>query len=97
MGINDMELVSTRKINVAGVAGGNHEMNLEYYLVHGKACEADTYGIHVKLSKENGETESVFIPDVLPSKPEMIELIKLLYSNEVTPVCVYDVIYDSIA
>lgn len=98
MKVFDMELVCAKKLEIDEVSKGkNNELNLEYYLLASETDTTVTYGIQISLLKENGETETVIIPDVLASKPNMMELINRLYLNSVTPVSVYDVIYDCIA
>ncbi len=98
MKVFDMELVYAKKLEIDEVSKGNNkELNLEYYLLASETNATVTYGIQISLLKENGESETVIIPDVLASKPNMMELINRLYSNSVTPVSVYDVIYDCIA
>lgn len=93
-----MELICSKKLELnKELESKIKELNLEYYLV---ACESEdscTYGIQINMTKDNGESEIVVINDVLTSKTSMIELIKLLYSNSVTPISAYDVIYDCIA
>jgi len=93
-----MELIYSKKLELNdALECRNKELDLEYYLL---ACEADnscTYGIQVNMTKDTGESETAAIHDVLPSRDSVIQLIKLLYSNSVTPVSAYDVIYDCIA
>ncbi len=93
-----MELVCSKKLELnETIECKNKELNLDYYLV---VCEIDnscTYGIKIDMTKDSGEFETTLINDVLPSRSDTIELIKLLNSNSVTPVSAYDVIYDYIA
>lgn len=93
-----MELICSKKLELNEMLESNNkELNLEYYLL---VCEADnscTYGIQINMTKDTGETESAVIKDVLASKTNMVELIKLLHSNSVTPVTAHDVVYDCIA
>ncbi|MHB8065146.1 MAG: DUF6514 family protein [Ruminiclostridium sp.] len=93
-----MELVCSKKLELSeSLECRNKELNLEYYLL---ACENEnscTYGIQINMTNDVGETETAIIRDVLASRTNMIELIKLFHSNSVTPVSAYDVIYDCIA
>jgi len=93
-----MELVCSKRLELNETLGcKNKELNLEYYLL---ACEDEnscTYGIQINLTKDTGETETTVIHDVLSSRTNMIELIKLFHSNSVTPVSARDVIYDYIS
>ena len=93
-----MELVCSKKLEVnEAIECENKELNLEYYLVALEAENSCTYGIQINMTKETGESETAVIHDVLSSRTSMIELIKLLHSNSVTPISAYDVIYDCIA
>ena len=93
-----MELVYTKKLELNEASDCKYkELNLDYYLV---ACESEgsrTYGIQINMTKDDGELETALINDVLSSRTGMIELIRLLYNNSVTPVSALDVIYDCIA
>ncbi len=93
-----MELVYSKKLEISDTIGYQYkELNLEYYLV---ACEMNnscTYGIRINLTKDGGEAETAVINDISPSKDGMLDLIKLMYKNSVTPVTARDVIYDCIA
>lgn len=93
-----MELVCSKKLEMdEELECKNKELNLDYYLVVNESDDSCTYGIQINMTKESGESESAIIKDVLPSRDNMIELIKLLYSNSVTPITAHDVIYDIIA
>jgi len=93
-----MELIYSKKLEFNdALECKNKELNLEYYLVASEAEDSYTYGIQVNMTKDTGESETAAIKNVSPSKDSVIELIKLLYSNSVTPVSVHDVIYDCIA
>jgi hypothetical protein len=93
-----MELVCTKKVDLDDVLEcKNNELNLEYYLLSCENENSSTYGIQIIMTKNNGESEIAVINDVLSSRTSMIELIKLFYSNSVTPVSAYEVIYDYIA
>lgn len=93
-----MELICSKKLELnRELDCSNNELNLEYYLLATEFENSQTYGIQISMSKDNGENETAIIKDVLASKTRMIELIKLLHSNSVTPVSAYDVIYDCIA
>ncbi|HEY5586262.1 MAG TPA: DUF6514 family protein [Ruminiclostridium sp.] len=93
-----MELICSKKLELnVELDCKTKELYLEYYLI---ACESEnfcTYGIQISMAKDNGESETAVIHDILSSKENMIELIKLLYSNSVTPVSAYDVICDCIS
>jgi len=90
-----MELVCSKKLQLnETLECRNKELNLEYYLVVSECENLCSYGIQINMTKDTGETETAVIRDVLSSRTNMIELIKLFYSNSVTPVSAHDVIYD---
>lgn len=93
-----MELVYTKKLEISEAIEYQYkEINLEYYLL---ACETDetcTYGIQINMTNDRGESETEIIKDVLTSKSGMIDLIRLLYTNSVTPVSARDIICDCIS
>lgn len=93
-----MELVCSKKLELDETLGcKSREINLEYYLLACTDTEPYTYGMQINMTKDNGEVETAIIPDILTSRDDMIELIKLFHSNSVTPVSARDVIYDCIA
>lgn len=93
-----MELVYSRKLELSEAADCKYrELDLNYYLVSCKSEDSCTYGLQINMTKDGGEMETILINDVLPSRTKMIELIKLMYNNSVTPVSALDVIYDCIA
>lgn len=93
-----MELVCSKKLELnETLECKNIELSLEYYLLASEDEDFCTYGVQVNMTKDTGETETAVIRDVLTSKTNMIELIKLLHANSVTPVSVCDIIYDCIA
>jgi hypothetical protein len=93
-----MELVCTKKLELEEtLEDKNKVLSLEYYLVASGNDDACTYGIQINMTKDTGETETAVIHDVLSSRTNMIELIRLFHSNSVTPVSARDVIYDCIA
>ncbi len=93
-----MELVCSKKLELdETLECKNKELNLDYYLLAREDDCSCTYGIKINMTKDTGEIEAVEINDVLSSKANMIELIKLLHSNSVTPVSAHDVIYDCIS
>lgn len=93
-----MELVCTRKLELnETLECKSRELNLEYYLLKSICEDCCTYGMQINMTKDTGEFETIVINDVLTSRDSMIDLIKLLHSNSVTPVSALDVIYDLIA
>jgi len=93
-----MELVCSKKLELnETLECKNKELNLEYYLLVREDDNSCTYGMQINMTKDTGETETAIINDVLSSRTNMIELIKLFHSNSVTPVSAYDVIYDCIS
>ncbi len=92
----ETNLIYTKKVVVS--EDKVKELNLKYYLIASEQTNSTTtYGIQIIMENDKGRTEMAFIPDVLPTKTGINNLIYLLYSNSVTPVSVYDVIYDCIA
>ncbi len=92
----ETNLIYSKKVIVS--EGKEKELYLKYYLIASEQTNsATTYGIQVIMEYDMGGIGKAFIPDVLPSKTGINNLIYLLYSNSVTPVSVYDVIYDCIA
>jgi hypothetical protein len=93
-----MELVYTKKLELnETLECKNKELNLEYYLLSSEDESSRTYGIQINIINAIGETDTAIINDVLSSRTNMIELIKLFHSNSVTPVSARDVIYDCIS
>jgi hypothetical protein len=92
----ETRLIYTREVVVS--EGKSKILNLKYYLIASELTDSTTtYGIQIIMEKDNGRTEKAFIPDVISSKTGIKNLIYLLYSNSVTPISMYDVIYDCIA
>lgn len=93
-----MELVCSKKLELDDTLEcKSREINLEYYLLACMYEDSCTYGMQISMTKDTGELETAVIRDVLASRDNMIELIKLFHSNSVTPVSAIDVIYDCIA
>ncbi|ACL74921.1 DUF6514 family protein [Ruminiclostridium cellulolyticum] len=92
----ETNLIYTKKVVVS--EGIVKELYLRYYLIAREQTNSlTTYGIQVIMENDKGRIEKAFVPDVLSSETGINNLIYLLYSNSVTPVSVYDVIYDCIA
>ncbi len=93
-----MELVCSKKLELDDMLEcKSREISLEYYLLACSCEDSCTYGMQINMTKDTGELETAVIRDVLTSRDNMIELIKLFHSNSVTPVSALDVIYDYIA
>ncbi|QNU65425.1 hypothetical protein EHE19_010810 [Ruminiclostridium herbifermentans] len=93
-----MELVCSKKLELDDTLEcKSREITLEYFLLSSMCEGSCTYGIQINMTKDTGESETAIIQDVLVSRDDMIELIKLFHSNSVTPVSALDVIYDYIA
>lgn len=93
-----MELVCTKQLEIVETVEYRYkQVNLEYYLLACETDEACTYGIQINMTSDRGEAETEIIHDVSTSKAGMIDLIKLLYTNSVTPVSARDIVCDCIS
>ena len=82
---------------ISQVAGRDSRewLGLNYYLTEKQSSEKEetVYGIKVTKQSEEGNEEDV-VDNISYNKEEVLELLNLLSSNEVTPVCMAEILDD---
>ena len=86
--------IEKEKLKEAGI---EHPIKLEYYKIINEDESNNKYGVNIvktEYIENNTKTEDKTLKYLSSNEQKINEILKILKKNEVTPICLEDIIYD---